>query len=169
MDAIMNRNLILIALFSLGLLAGCGAPVRIYNDFDEYSSFNSYTTYNFLEFTDGNKKTITGMELERIRVAFAREIELHGLRFVEQNPEVSFHIIVYHREASQGNYYYPQRYNYMERAVAIDMYDNLTQKHIWHCAAVGELDYNPQARSEKLPELVAEIFNKYPGLPAAEI
>ena len=34
-----------------------------------------------MDFTEGNKKTITGMELERIRVAFARELEQRGLEF----------------------------------------------------------------------------------------
>ncbi len=165
----MKGNRMFLVLFSLGLLAGCGAPVRIYNDIDESGSFESYASYNFLEFTEGNKKTITDMELERIKVAFAREIEQKGLKFSEINPDVSLQITVYHRLAMTGYYYYPYRHNYMERAIAVDMYDNHTQKHVWHCAAVGELDYDPQARAAKLPELAAEIFKKYPLAPASDI
>jgi len=33
---------------------------------------------------------------------------------------------------------------------------------VWHCAAVGELEYDPQKRASGLPELVTLIFEKYP-------
>ena len=101
------------------------------------------------------------MELERIRVAFAREIEMRGLHFNELNGDVSIKITVYHREAASG-YGYSGVYNYMERAIAVDMYDNQSMKHIWHCAAVGELEYDPQQRAAGLPDLVAKIFEYYP-------
>jgi hypothetical protein len=102
------------------------------------------------------------MELERIRVAFARELEKRGLTFMEKGGDVSVKITVYHREAMDNHYYSSWRYRYMERAIAVDMYDNLSRKHIWHCAAVGELEYNSSARAEGLPELAAAIFERYP-------
>jgi len=148
--------------FLLVMLSGCGASVRVFTDVDDSAAFNSYTTYNFLDFTEGNKNTITGMELERIRVAFARELERHGLDFVEDNSDVSVKITVYHRQAMGGYYYSPWRYNYMERAIAVDIYDNKTRKQVWHGAAVGELDHNPERRADRFPEIAAEIFQKYP-------
>jgi hypothetical protein len=146
----------------VGLLAGCGTPVRIYTDLDPDAAFEVYQTYSFLDFTDGNKKTITGMELERIRVAFARELEKRGLRFVEEGGDVSVQITVYHRMGADPYYYSPYRRSYMERALAIDIYDNLTKKHVWHGAAVGELVQDAEARAENLPEVVDAIFEKYP-------
>lgn len=115
-----------------------------------------------MDFTKGNKETMTGMELERIRVAFARELERHGLNFVEEKGDVSVKITVYHRQAMDGYFYSHWRNNYMERAIAVDMYDNNSRKHVWHGAAVGELDYNPERRANRLPEVAAEIFQKYP-------
>ena len=165
----MNRILIFFTLLSLGLLWGCGTPVRIFSDVDDSGTFDEYTTYNFLDFTEGNKKTITGMELERIRVAFAREIELRGLRFVEENADVSVQITVYHRQTADPYYYPPYRHNYMERALTVDMYDNLSQKHVWHGAAVGELVYDPAERAETLPVVVAQIFQEYPVQVSSEI
>ena len=164
----MNRINILPALAVLTFLAGCGAPVRIFSDVDKSGTFEQYATYNFLDFTEGNKKTITGMELERIRVAFAREIEQRGLRFVEENADISLQITVYHRQNMDPYYYSAWRYTYMERAISVDVYDNGTQKHVWHCAAVGELEYDPTTRAEKLSEIVAEIFQQYPVQVAAE-
>ena len=158
----MTRLYLPIWILSLILLSGCGSSVRIYSDIDDTGRFDQYKSYNFLEFTEGNKKTISGMELERIRVAFARELEAHGLKFSSGDGDLSVQITVYHREAAQAGYYYPSRYNYMERALAIDLYDNQTRKHVWHCAAVGELEYDPQRRASGLPEVVAEIFERYP-------
>lgn len=165
----MKRYSLLIAVLATGLaLVSCGPAVRIYADSEPTAPFTTYRTYNFLDFTDGNKKTVTGMELERIRVAFAREIENHGLRFSDTNPDVSVQLTVYHRQAMDGYYGYPYRYTYMERALSIDMYDNHMKRHVWHGAAVGEVEMNTEKRYEELPAMVAAIFKKYPVQPAAE-
>ena len=157
----MKNNIHILILGTLLLLTSCGAPYHIYSDLEQNADFNTYQSYNFLDFTDGNKKTITGMELDRIRVAFAREIERKGLKFEAGQSDVSFQIIVYHRKAVDP-YRYPPHRQYTERAIAIDMYDNKDNKHIWHGAAVGPVSYDPEVRSEKLPEVVAAIFQKYP-------
>ena len=158
----MKKICILFLSVSMAILSGCGPSVRIFADLDDSGTFEQYTTYNFLDFTEGNQKTINGMELERIRVAFARELEQKGLHFVEEDGDVSLQITVYHRQSMDHYYYHPGRYNYMERALTVDMYDNHTRKHVWHCAAVGELSYDPAERADKLPGVVAEMFAKYP-------
>ena len=100
-------------------------------------------------------------------MAFAKEIETRELSFVEEGGDVSIKITVYHREATSG-YSYSGVYNYMERAIAVDIFDNQSMKHIWHCAAVGELEYDPDQRAAGLPELVAKIFERYPIQAAVE-
>jgi len=159
----MMRITLLILIAGMSLLNGCGPAVRIYSDVDQSGDFNVYRTYNFLEFTEGNKKTISGMELERIRVAFAGELEKNGLVYAGEDADVSVQITVFHRESMDRYYYSPYRRNFMERAITVDMYDNQTRRHVWHCAAVGELVYDPGERAEQLPEVVATIFDKYPG------
>jgi len=158
----MKNNFIPIWILAVLMLSGCGSSMRIYSDMDESGRFGQYTSYSFMDFTDGNKKTITGMELERIRVAIAKELEQRGLEYVEQNGDVSVKITVYHRQAMHGYYGNPWRYNFMERAIAVDMYDNQSNKHVWHCAAVDELEYDPEERAAKLPEVAAKIFERYP-------
>ena len=143
--------------------------MKLYSDVDNAASFDQYTTYNFLDFSEGNKKTITGMELERIRVAFARELENRGMTFTEGKADVSVKITVYHRHATNGYYGYAGMYNYLERAISIDIYDNQVQKHIWHCAAVGELEYDPEQRAAGLPHVLARIFERYPVSSSVEI
>ena len=147
---------------SLILFTGCGSSVRVFSDIADTGNFEQYDTYTFLAFTEGNQKTIPGMELERIRVAVARELEKRGLTYAENGSDVSVQVTVYHREARNYSYHYPGAYNYMERAIAVDMYDNSNRKHIWHAAAVGELVNDPARRAERLPEVVARIFERYP-------
>jgi hypothetical protein len=165
----MSRKIVGLYIFSMVLFSGCGASLKLYSDIDDSALFDQFTTYNFLDFSEGNKKTITGMELERIRVAFSREIENRGMSFSEENADISVKITVYHRQAADGYYGYAGRYQYLERAIAVDMYDNQTQKHIWHCAAVGELEYNSEERAAGLPIVVAKIFERYPVQTSAEI
>ena len=106
--------------------------------------------------------------LERIRVAFAREIEQKGFKFSDDYPDVTIQITVYHREAmDRGYYYYPTR-SYMERAISVDLFDTNTKKHVWHGAAVGELNSDPGQRAENMPEVAKAIFDKYPMQPAGE-
>ena len=157
----MAGKIVSLWILSMILFTSCGSTVGIYSDMDEAALFDQYTTYNFLDFSDGNQKTITGMELERIRVAFARELERRGLSYSEEQADVSVKIVVYHREAMR-RYAYTGRYHHMERAISIDMYENQSKKHVWHCAAVGELEYDPEERAASLPELVAKIFERYP-------
>ena len=157
--------MIVLWVLAVTILSGCGSSMRIYADLDPTGAFDTYTSYNFTDFTEGNKKTIPGMELERIRVAVARELEQRGLEYVEENGDVSVQVTVYHRQATDGYYWHYRRYVYMERAIAVDMYDNRTQKHIWHCAAVDELEYDPEARAQNLPMVAARIFEKYPVQP----
>ncbi len=163
----MQKLLIPLTIFALFILSGCGASMRVFSDIDDAGNFDQYSTYSFVDFSDGNKKTITGMELERIRVAFARELELRGLDYVEENGEVSVKITVYHRQAMDPYPGHRWRYNYMERALSVDLYDNTSMKHIWHCTAIGELIYDPAERAQNLPAVVAEIFKKYPVQPLA--
>ena len=165
----MSRKIIALWIFSTLLFSGCGSSVKLYTDVDDSATFDQYTSYNFLDFSEGNKEIITGMELERIRVAFARELESRGLTFAEDNADVSVKITVYHRQASNGYYGYAGRYNYLERAIAVDMYDNQIQKHVWHCAASGELEYDPQERAAGLPIVAAQIFERYPVPAPTEI
>lgn len=163
----MNRLFIFLIIVALGILSGCSPAVRIYSDLESTAPFSSYKTYTFLDFTEGNKKTITGMELERIRVAFAREIEQKGLKFSDDQPDVTIQITVYHREAMDRSYYYYPTRSYMQRAIAVDIFDAKTKKHVWHCAAVGELSSDPAKRSENMPAVAKAIFEQYPVQPAA--
>jgi hypothetical protein len=150
------------------LLTGCGNAFRVYHDMDPSAAFDQYETYSFLDWTEGNKKTITGMELERIRAQFARELEKKGLSYQEEGADVKVKITVYFREARQPVYgyyygYYPGRYNYIERALSVDLFESTSKKHIWHSAAVGAVGATPEQRAEELPGQVAEMLKAFPA------
>ncbi len=161
----MKLKILSLGILALLFLSACGPSIKIYSDIDDSAAFEQYISYNFLDFSEGNKKTITGMELERIRVAFAKELESRGLTYAEEKADVAVQIVVYHREAV-SSYGYTGMYHHMERAISIDMYDNLSRNHVWHCAAVGELENDPEVRAAELTILAAKIFERYP-IPAA--
>ena len=151
------------------LLTGCGNAFRVYHDMDPTAEFDKYETYSFLDWTDGNKKTITGIELERIRAQFARELEKKGLSYQEDGADVKVKITVYFREARHPSYgyynpFYPGSYNYIERALAVDLFEAESKKHIWHSAAVGEVGATPEERAEALPGQVHEMLKTFPAI-----
>ncbi len=149
----------------LFLLSGCGNSFRVYHDLDPTAAFEEYKTYSFLDWTEGNKKTITGIELERIRNSLARGIEAKGLKYQEEGADLKVQVTVYFREAKQWSYgyFYPGTYNFMERALAVDIFESSGKKHIWHGAAVGEVGRTPEDRAEELPEQVEKILASYPA------
>lgn len=158
------KKYIIFILPVLLLLTGCGNTYRVYQDMDPDADFDNYKTYGFLDWTEGNKKTITGMELERIRVQFARELEKKGLTYQEEGADVQVKITVYFREASYPGYgYYPRSHGYIERALAIDIFEGPSKKHIWHSAAVGAVGATPEERAEELPGQVSEMLKTLPS------
>lgn len=149
------------------LLTGCGNTFRVYHDADPAADFDQYRTYAFLDWTEGNKKTITGIELERILAQFARELEKKGLSYQPEGADLQVKITVYFREASEptrGYYYYPASYRYIERALAVDIFESGTKKHIWHSAAVGAVGTTPEKRAEQLPGQVSEMLKTLPPI-----
>lgn len=144
-------------------LTGCGNTFRVYNDIDTAANFNQYSTYSFLDWTDGNKKVITEMELERIRNTFAKELESKGLTYSADSSDVKVKITVYFREARYPYYgWYPSTYNYIERAFVLDIFESKTNKQIWHSVGVGEAGRTPEIRAEQLPRQAEKMFDAYP-------
>jgi hypothetical protein len=159
------KKVLMIALGMLILLTGCGNAFRVYHDYDHEVDFSRYKTYSFLDWTEGNREVITGMERERIRAAFSRELEKMGFEYADQGADLAVKITVYFREARRPIYgfYYPDYYNYVERALAVDIFERESKRHVWHGAAVGEVEQSPEKRAEELPEQVAKIFEKFPS------
>jgi len=118
-----RRAIYLVLLAALLISAGCGTSYRVFHDADPAAEFDQYETYAFLDWTDGNKETITGMERERIRVAVARGLENAGLKFQAEEADLKVKITVYFREASDHYFYHPTTYNYIERAIALDVFE----------------------------------------------
>ena len=161
------KNLFLLSgLFALLFLSGCASSVRVFHDLDPNATFDQYKTYSFLEWTDGNARTVTEIEREKIRIAIAREIEAKGYTFQEGASDIKIELTVYFRNARRHyhhHYGFPRsNYNYIERALSVDMFEGATKKHVWHSAAVGDVGSDPQERSEELPEIAMKLFEDYP-------
>ena len=69
----MKKILIISGLFAILFLTACGSSLRVFHDLDPAATFDQYKTYSFLDWTDGNMRTIGEAEREQIMVAIARE------------------------------------------------------------------------------------------------
>lgn len=161
------KNLIFISgLFVLLFLTGCGSSVRVFNDLDPSATFDQYKTYSFLEWTDGNIRTISDIDRERMRVAIAREVEAKGYAFQEGDSDVKIQITVYFRNAGHHYHHYygfpGMSSNYMERTIAVDLFEGGSKKHIWHSAAIGNDVHDPQDWDDELPQISMKLFEDYP-------
>ena len=133
---IVKKLLFVTGIFAVLFLSGCGSSISVFHDLDPTATFDQYLTYSFLEWTEGNKRTLTEPEREQMRVAIAREVESLGYTFQEQNADLKIQVTVYFRNARhhRNNYYgyygYPgMNYNSSERALAVDMFEGAAKKH----------------------------------------
>jgi len=166
----VKKLLFVTGIFAFLFLSGCGSSISVFHDLDPTATFDQYKTYSFLNWTEGNKRTLTEPEREQIRVAIAREVESLGYTFQEQNADIMIQLTVYfrnarhHRHNYYGYYGYPgMNYNSSERALAVDMFEGAEKKHVWHSAAVGYLGSSTDDRAEELPSVVSRLFEEYPG------
>lgn len=156
-------------MLSILFLSGCGSSVSIYHDLDPTGTFDQYKTYSFLDWTDGNKRTVSESEREKIRVALARELESMGFSFQEKNADIKVQATVYFRSARRHfRYHYHHGYpglNYgtSERALAVDMFEGASKKHVWHSAAVGYIEFTEGEDEDQLISVAEKLFEAYPG------
>ncbi len=159
-------------LFSL-FLVSCAPSLRVYHDLDANVDFSAYKTFSFTDWTEGNKKTISQMELQRIRDAVEAEMENKGMKYVDSGGDLSVAITVFHREAVQSynypygmySYYgpvYSRNYHFIERAVSLDMFETSANRQVWHSAVVGAVDMNPQRRAENMPKAAEKLLKDFP-------
>jgi len=171
---LMKQILISGALLLILLLSGCAPSLRVYHETDPEVNFSAFKTFSFSDWTDGNKKTITQMELQRIRNAVKTEMEKHGMTYVESGADIRVAITVFHREAVDtdiypyGFYYYPgpgyaRNYHYIERAISLDMYEIPSDRQFWHSVVVGRIIQDPAKRAEDFPRVAEKLFTDYPG------
>lgn len=163
----VKRLLVFFGMVFLLLFAGCGSTVRVFYDLDPDAAFDQYKTYSFLEWTDGNMRTVSKLEREQIRIAIAREIESKGYTYMVGASDIKIQHTVYFRNARSHyhhHYGFPGGgYHSIERALTVDIFEGDTKKHIWHSAAVGDEAGSPQEYAEELPEIAMRLFEEYPA------
>lgn len=163
---IVKKFIFVSGLLAILFFSGCGSSVRVFHDLDPDAAFGQYMTYSFLDWTDGNIRTISDIDREKIRVAIAREVEAKGYTFQEGDSDVKIQITVYFRNAGHHYHHYygfpGMAYNFMERTIAVDMFEGGSKDHIWHSAAIGNNFNDPREWDDELPEISMKLFEDYP-------
>lgn len=169
----MKKIIFVTGIFAILFLSGCGSSVSVFHDLDPTATFDQYKTYSFLDWTDGNKRTLTEPEREQIRVAIAKEVESLGYTFQQQNADLKIQLTVYFRNARRHRHHYYRYYGYpgypgmnynsSERALAVDMFEGAAKKHVWHSAVVGYSGSSIEDKAEGLSLVASSLFEEYPG------
>ncbi|WP_158974258.1 DUF4136 domain-containing protein [Cellulophaga sp. L1A9] len=170
----MKKIGFLIVLF---LIVSCSA-VRVNYDYDTKTDFTSYTTYNYYpDLVSG----LSGLDEKRIIVLIDSTMQAKGIQLSEE-PDFLINIQSNQFQAAQNNNVgvglgstgrnvgggisigIPVGQPKVEREIQIDFVDSQKEFLFWQAVSASGFKENttPDAREQKLKQIVDKVFNKYP-------
>jgi hypothetical protein len=182
-------KLIFLSLFSGVFLASCSTTPETYSSVAPGVDFRGIKTYGFLPQTSTDKAGYQSLETNFLKVAVARQMDLIGLTYDAENPEVVMNFYIHtadkmrtRQTPSMGGYYgyrggmyddfgyggpaYETRIeNYTEGTLSIDMIDPKERKLLWEGTVTGRLTKKDTQNMEAtINEAVRDVFLKFPVL-----
>jgi len=155
----------------------CGA-VRVNYDYDKITDFSNYTTYNYYpEMETGMNE----LDTKRLLKAVDATMQLKGILFSEE-PDFFINIQSRAFRAPQSNTVgvgvggtgrnvgggvsigLPIGQPKLEREIIFDLVDSQKDELFWQAISESAFRENasPNVKEEKLQEIVAKVFSKYP-------
>jgi hypothetical protein len=184
-------KLVFLSLFFAVFLAGCSTTPETYSSVALGVDFRGIKTYGFLPQTSTDKAGYQSLETNFLKVAVAQQMDLRGLTYDPENPEVVMNFYIHTNEKmrtrqtpSMGGYYgyrggiyddfgyggvaYETRIeSYTEGTLSIDMIDPKERKLLWEGTVKGRLTKKDAKNMEAtIDEAVKDIFVKFPVLDA---
>jgi Domain of unknown function (DUF4136) len=177
----------LLLLLLLPLLTACSTTDIKSTEQAPGVDFAAYRSYNFLPGEARNEAVFnrTGVGLEEVKQAVAREMERRGYRRTDQ-PELWVNIGVVNEEQVQtrqtdfrtdGAPYYIGQRNYHWQAgevpvrtyevgtVTVDVVDAARKDLVWQGVTASPLSKDPAKSARRVEEAVTELFERYPVAP----
>ena len=178
----------IVAVLSMGLLAGCASSAHI--EKDETVNFNKYKTFTWLHGEKGKLENQSDLTESKIRAAVTKEFEKIGWRESKNRPDVILdYDVLVERSSRQQNepvysqpysrliynpytrryatIYYPSQflgYDSYERVIregtiTVTMLDAKTDKTVWQGWTTAEIN-NRNLTNKDIQKAVANIFKK---------
>ena len=173
----MKRTLC--GLLALVLTTGCSS-LRVTMDYSEAADFSQFQTFHF-ENTAGSLARMNPLAHQRIVNAIGRELEGHGFREVDSDPDVFVtyyassreEVVVntthmgYHRSShwrwGGGMTHSTTTVNtYTRGSLVIDMWDAKTDELVWRGTASDIISAHPERKAQTISRAIATMFLRYP-------
>lgn len=175
-------------------LASCSTTSpEVYSNVAPGSDFRGIKTYGFLADMSTDKGSYQSLETNFLKVAVAQQLDLIGLRYDPENPEVLMNFYIHTEDkirtrqtptmstgyyGYRGGYYdgfgyggtaYETRVDqYTAGTLTIDMIDPKERKLLWEGTVTGRLTKKDVQNMEAtIDQAVKDIFVKFPVLDVA--
>jgi hypothetical protein len=172
-------------------LTGCASTPNTYSSAAPNVDFSSLKTYGFFDQISTDKAGYQSLETNFLKVAVAQELDLRGLVYEPNNPDVemNFYILTQEKVKSRsvptmgGGYYgyrggfyddfgygggvaYETRIDqYTEGTLTVDMIDPKTRKLLWEGTVAGRLTKKDVQNMEAtIDTAVRDVFTKFPSM-----
>jgi len=179
-----NSFLILVALIAMAACAS-SSPRIITNSAPGFSLVN-YKTFGYLQPLSTDRGNVRSLTSTHLIEATTRELEMSGLRFSENNPDLLINFVVSSRDtirtrpsSSVGIHHGRGQYGTWggysmsmsttevvqgtEGSVDVDVIDASRNQLVWEGAAVGRItDSNRENLRGTLGQAVSDIFARFP-------
>ena len=184
----INLKTAIVAVLSIGLLAGCASAVHI--EKDETANFSKYKTFTWLHGDNGKLENQSDLVETKIRNAVSKEFEKIGWKETKNRPDVilDYDVLVERSSKKQNDPVYSQPYSRViynpytrryatiyypsqflgydsyekvirEGTITVTMIDAKTDKTVWQGWTTGEVN-SRNLTNKEIQKAVASILNK---------
>jgi hypothetical protein len=184
----INLKTAIVAVLSIGLLAGCASSAHI--EKDETVNFNKYKTFTWLHGENGKLENQSDLIESKIRNAVTKEFEKIGWRESKNKPDVilDYDVLVERSNQQQNEPVYSQPYSRViynpytrryatiyypsqflgyesyekvirEGTITVTMLDAKTDKTVWQGWTTAVVN-NRNLTNKEIQKAVANIFKK---------
>lgn len=171
----MNTKYVFSILIAAALGLSSCSPFNVRTDYAETADFNTYKTYK-LRIDD---LKLNDIDQDRVLNEVSKQLQMKGMT-VSENPDMIVNVKASHKKVTDVNSGINTRFgwggpygfgigmgrtwtsDYNKGALTLDLIDAKTQKLIWQGVGNGISVDSPNAKQKQIPQIVAEIMEKYP-------
>jgi len=184
----INLKTVIVAVLSIGLLAGCASSAHI--EKDESVNFGKYKTFTWLHGENGKLENQSDLIESKIRASVTKEFEKIGWRESKNKPDVilDYDVLVERSNQQQSEPVYSQPYSRViynpytrryatiyypsqflgyesyekvirEGTITVTMIDAKNDKTVWQGWTTAEVN-NRNLTNKEIQKAVANIFKK---------
>jgi hypothetical protein len=189
MKKVIAFKITMLSIVTSVVLGGCASTPNTYSSAAPDADFGSISTYGFFDQIATDKTGYESLETNFLKVAVAQQMDIRGLRYEPNNPDVQMNFYIHTEEKvrsrstpTMGGGYYGYRgglyddfgygggmayetrvEQYTQGTLTVDMIDPKTRKLLWEGTVAGRLTQKDVQNMESTVDLaVKDVFTKFP-------